>query len=141
MADTKISGYTTATAIVDADYLLGNKASGPTTNIFPASLTRTYVNTWPVTAKTGAYSIAATDVVITCNTTGGAFAVTLPTIASVGIGKWYIIKDIGGAGGSNNLTVNRSSTDTIDGATSKVINTNYGSLTLLAVASGVWAII
>ncbi len=40
------------------------------------------------------------------------------------------IKDEGGNAGTNNITINRGGSDTIDGATTTVINTNYGSVTL-----------
>lgn len=73
-------------------------------------------------------TIAATDylVVLTTNTTAHTF--TLP-LASTMTGQEVVVKDESGAAGTFNLTVVRSGSNTIDGATSQVINTNYGKFT------------
>lgn len=45
--------------------------------------------------------------------------------------KLVLIKDRKGTGATRNITINRAGSDTIDGATSKVISTNYGYARLL----------
>lgn len=77
--------------------------------------------------KTGAYSIGASDYAIRCNGTTGAFAVTLPT--AVGrAGQVYIIKKIDSSG--NAITVNTTSSQTIDGALTNVLATQYAKVTV-----------
>jgi hypothetical protein len=56
-------------------------------------------------------------------------------------GKVIIIKDEAGSAGSNNITITPPLGETIDGASSKVINSNYGMLTLVRNGGGSWFII
>jgi hypothetical protein len=64
-------------------------------------------------------------IVYTSLTTGRT--VTLPS--AVGIrGKEYIIKDGTGTAGANNITIDGAGAETIDGALTKVISTNWGSV-------------
>lgn len=66
-----------------------------------------------VTTRTGAYTAAATDYLILCNATTAAFAVTLPTAVGV-TGLMFVIKKIDSS--ANAITVNTTSSQTIDGA-------------------------
>lgn len=84
------------------------------------------------------YSVASTDYLILVNASGGAKTVTLPDLAS-NRSRVLVIKAISVAGG--NVTIARSGSDTIDGATSLTISAQYGSFTLQAPDSGTdWAI-
>lgn len=76
----------------------------------------------PLGAKTGAYTLTATDAIITADATGGAFNVTLPTAASI-TGRQYTIKRINT--GANAVTVNTTSSQTIDGATTYSLSAQY----------------
>lgn len=67
-----------------------------------------------------------------------AFTVDLP-LASSRNGLPLVIKDISGNAHTNNITINRNSTDTIEGATSIVINTDWGGWHLYPVTGG-WVI-
>lgn len=69
----------------------------------------------------------SSDCVILVNRSG-AVNVTLPAQVS---GRSVTIKDKSGAAASNNITVTPAS-GTIDGSSTKLINTNYGSLTLVS---------
>lgn len=68
-------------------------------------------------------------------TGSGARSVTLPSAATVGAGFRVIVKDEAGNAAAGNITVNRAGTDTIEGATTSVINTNFGVLNLLSTGS------
>jgi hypothetical protein len=46
-------------------------------------------------------------------------------------GTVFIVKDISGAAFTNNITVTATGGALIDGAASALINTNYGSITLV----------
>jgi len=62
------------------------------------------------------------------DTSGGALSFTLPAPAA---NIYVIVKDIGNAE-TNSITVNKNSSETIDGAASYVISSNYGSATFVS---------
>lgn len=70
-------------------------------------------------------------------TTTSAVLITLPEISTINKVK-YTIKDEGGNAGTNNIVIERSGTDTIDGQPSITISTNYGSINLYHDNSGKW---
>ena len=72
-------------------------------------------NTFPYVAKTSTYSIGDSDFFIDC--TSGTFTVTLPTAVGKA-GRVYIIKN----SGSGVTTVGTTSSQTIDGVTSRLLN-------------------
>ncbi len=87
--------------------------------------------------KTGDYTAAITDYVITCDANGGAFTVTLPAASGV-TGKIYHIKKTDSSG--NAVTVDGNASETIDGDTTKVISTQYDSMEIICDGSN-WHII
>jgi hypothetical protein len=56
----------------------------------------------------------------------GAYTITLPSAASAGAGFEYIVKDGPGNAATNNITIATTSSQTIDGASSVVIDDDYG---------------
>lgn len=68
--------------------------------------------------------------------------ITLPTVASAGVGKEYIIKDqVGGANVGTEITISGNVLgENIDGAATVVLSTPYSSITVQCTGSG-WAII
>lgn len=83
-----------------------------------------------VTAQSGNYSAALCDLVEMT----GTFTVTLPAASTATAGARNVIdvKNIG----SGTVTVARAGSDTIDGATSYSLTTQYQSVTLVANAAG-----
>ena len=82
--------------------------------------------------KSANYTVVAGDAgdLIRVTTTGGAVTITLPAISSVSDGfKVAIVK---WTGDSNQVTIARSSSDTINGATSATIGSQYTSTTFVA---------
>lgn len=73
---------------------------------------------------TANYTCTSLDETIYCNA-AGAITVTLPAATNFN-GRRLIIKDKSGNASTNNITV--SGAQTVDGAASKTINTNYGVL-------------
>ncbi|SDO89847.1 hypothetical protein SAMN04515671_2290 [Nakamurella panacisegetis] len=72
-----------------------------------------------------AYTVLVTDYLVAYATLTAARTVTLPTAVSVS-GQVYIIIDETGSANTNNITIGTTSSQTINGASTKVINTAYG---------------
>lgn len=73
--------------------------------------------------KFGNYTAAASDFIIGCDSSGGAFTITLPSPGSTS--QLYIIKDEKGAAAAHNVTVSAGA-KTIDGVASVAISANFG---------------
>lgn len=86
-----------------------------------------YPNT--IRTVTGLVDVYPNDVVLNCNTAVGTVTITLPEIPS---GYWstqyvlYIV-DANGNAGTNNITINAGSGQTINGQASVTINVNNGA--------------
>lgn len=78
-----------------------------------------YLQSLPISAvsKTGAYTLTATDDIVYADASGGAFNVTLPT--AVGCTKIYTVTRINS--GANAVTVNTTSSQTINGSLTAAI--------------------
>lgn len=81
-----------------------------------------------VSTKTGAYNVLSTDDIILADATGGAFNVTLPT--AVGVTKSLTIKRINS--GANAVTINTTSSQTIDGGSTAILSIQYNSITIVS---------
>lgn len=80
---------------------------------------------------TAAYTALLNDFALGAKTSGGAFAVNLPKSSMAGMGKTYIIKDAQGSASVNNITITPNGTETIDGATTLLISTNFDAKYLI----------
>jgi hypothetical protein len=91
------------------------------------------------------YTILLTDVgfgwVIAVTSTAAARTITLPLANAVPAGWQITVKDESGGALTNNITISRSGSDLIDGATSNAINLNYGSRTLYSDGVSKWFLI
>jgi len=116
--------------------IFNDKKSGKTHRIeIDRDLTRLFQATndiVPVKRKASAsdYTLDANDLIIGITDTSSARTVTLPKASRVNVGRLYYIKDESGGANSNNITIDGDGSETIDGATTYVINTNYGSVTM-----------
>ena len=83
------------------------------------------------TVDAATYDLLVSDDVVhvTYTGTGAVTSLTLPT-AQVVDGRTIVIKDAGGNAGTNNITIDTQGAETIDGAATSVINTDYDSVTL-----------
>ena len=102
---------------------------------------------WGAEAVAGGYTFSAISSATTaqisyhysCNTSGGAFTLTLPALSGVTAGQEIRVK-LATAG--NDLTIARTGSDTIDGLTSFTMSTAKSSITLVANTSGTdWEIV
>lgn len=92
-----------------------------------------------IVSKTSAYSIATTDDVVLCNATGGAFDVTLPD-ADDFKGRRFTIKRLNSGSNAVTLKVAVGSGQTIDGASTSVLGTQYLAITVISDGSN-WYVI
>ncbi len=83
------------------------------------------------------YAAAAGDYTILCNAVGGAMIVTLP--AATGSGRILNIKKIDAS--AYPVTIDGNGAETIDGAATYVILTQYVNITIQDGAAGAWYII
>ena len=86
--------------------------------------------------KTSSYS-AANESTIICDATSGAMTITLPPASGVP-GIFYNIKKIDSS--VNAVTVDGADSETIDGATTAVLSSQYASITIQCDGSTWWII-
>jgi hypothetical protein len=84
------------------------------------------------------YTLAGNEDTVAVTSTAAARTITLPAAASVSEGRMFVVKDESGGAGSNNITIARAGSDTIDGASSLVISTNYGIVRLYSDGVSKW---
>jgi hypothetical protein len=87
------------------------------------------LQTASVVTETSAHTIVLTDAVVLADATSGAFAVTLPTAVD-NTGRQFTIKRING--GSNNVTLAAAGGQTIDGASTYVLDVQYKFATVIS---------
>lgn len=90
-----------------------------------------------ISSKTSSYTLASSDELITCNATSGAFTLTLPTAVGIS-GRVYYIKKTDTT--LNAITVDGSGAETIDGALTRVLSTQYESLKIVSNGSN-WTVL
>ena len=116
----------------DAGYKLDVQGTGRyTSQLLTAGIQSAFVS------KTGAYTATSTDEVISADATSAAFQITLPT-ASGRTGQTYTIKRINS--GANAVTIGTTSSQTIDGASTYSLSTQYKYVTIVSNGSN-WLII
>lgn len=77
------------------------------------------------------YTIEKEDYYVGVTDTSAPRTITLPPLDSVPLWVEYIVKDESAGAGANNITIDGDGAETIDGAATKVINSNYGVFRLL----------
>lgn len=88
-----------------------------------------------------AYQILATDRVVATNASLSAPRIwTLPAANSINQGQQIVVTDlVGGASGTNTITIARNGSDTINGSTSVIINTALGAYLLWSDGVSKWS--
>lgn len=127
-----LAGYSTATTRIPIGangqslYVDSTQANG---------LKWAYLNV--VTNSSTTYAVTTANDIILNNATSAAITNTLPTAVGIS-GKVFYIKKIDSSG--NTVTINTTSSQTIDGVTSKIMSTQYNSLTVVSDGSN-WYLI
>lgn len=78
-------------------------------------------------AISATYTASLSDHILNVNANSGAVVINLPTAASAA-GKTYIVKKIDAS--VNTVTIDGNGSETIDGATTKVLSVQYASYTI-----------
>lgn len=93
-----------------------------------------------VVSKTANYTATETDDIILCDSSWGAFTVTLPAAATYN-GKVLTIKKVDSTfSTSNAITIDGNASETIDGATTTTLNTQYETLEIISDGSN-WHVV
>jgi len=120
--------------------------SGASVNVTGVTVNTFALNATPITSTPSTVTETDNKTVYKCNY-AGALEVDLPEIGSGSTqssnGRVFIIKDISGAAGTNNITIDPNGSDKIDApGTTYVISSDYGSVTLVAdEASSQWLVV
>lgn len=80
-----------------------------------------------IASKTTTYTLALTDHIINGSASGGAWTLTLPTVASASGYEFTIIK---GDSSANAITIDGNGSETIQGSLTRKLSTQYESLTI-----------
>lgn len=80
-----------------------------------------------LTTRTAAYTATTSDCTILCNATTAAFTVTLPTAVG-NTGQVFVIKKVDAS--ANAVTVGTTSSQTIDGSTTRPLAAQWNSVTV-----------
>lgn len=80
------------------------------------------------TATATNYTVLNTDYIIGVTSTAAPRTITLPAATTTNTGQVFYVKDESGGAATNSITVNAASGSLIDGASSILINQNYGLL-------------
>lgn len=83
------------------------------------------------------YTIPSEAGHLRCDASAGNITVNLP--ATTGLGRLVTVKKVDSS--ANTVTVTRAGSDTIDGATTYVLSTQYDVVQLIDAASGAWDVI
>lgn len=119
---------------VDGDFFIRHGGSSATYQKLSSTWVqlKTVLNSVLVFTSAGDITVATTDEIIIVNkSSGAATAVNLPAGSTVDIGKTYQIKDGKGDAGTNNITIDGDSTETLDGQLTVVMNQNYEATTVV----------
>lgn len=93
------------------------------------SWTRASLQPHAIAAKTAAYTATSADEILTGDATGGAFSITLPTAVGIS-GRTYTIKRLNS--GANAVTVATTGGQTIDGASTVTLTTQWQTLRVVS---------
>lgn len=87
------------------------------------------------------YVIPATDYLISMENLSASRTVTVPDASTIFAGRTFIIKDADGLAATWNIVLDPAGTDTIDGAATMTMATNYQSVTLMSDGVSNWEVV
>jgi|GEM_PF-3689672 len=103
------------------------------------NMTRIMTTQGRTVVNTATYTILATDRTLgVTRTTAGTCTLTMPLASDFKAGTGITIKDEGDNATTNNITINRTGADTIDGINTQIINVDLDSLVLYSDGVASW---
>lgn len=87
---------------------------------------------------TGNYTIVNESLVIVNKTVGAATTLTMPPSQTADGRREVLVVDAKGDAGTNSVTIAAAGSDTINGAATYVLASNYGSVRLIDAGGGAW---
>lgn len=124
----------------DADLTITPNGTGKITLAKNVTLNQGLSLTFTAISNTDSpYTVLSTDKVLLCSLSA-PITINLPTAVS-NSGRLLIIKDRFGQAGTNNLTIDANSTETIDGSLTRVITNNFAVCQLLCDGSNNWSVV
>jgi len=90
---------------------------------------------------TASFNVLNTYDVVGISTSGSVVTASLPGASSLSSGQRLVFKDVGGSGSVNNLVIEPSGSEKIDGASSLKITNNWGAATIVSDGVGQYFII
>gem|GEM_PF-1996019 len=115
---------------------------GSTVGGWPAAkLSEVITNTRTAVADAN-YTVLATDRMVAYNALTAARTITLPASTAYPVGtRLLVVDETGNCSVTKTLTVNAAGTDTLNGATSAVVNQAYGFIGVESNSAGGWTIV
>lgn len=92
-----------------------------------------------VVSKTANYTVTSSDDLILCDSSGGAFTLTLPTAVGIG-GRVYKFRKTDSTFATANAITISAGASTIDGSSSTTLNTQYETLEIISDGSN-WHVV
>lgn len=117
--------YGSAGNVMDVNLLDGVLKTGSTTRIENDGTLKNVYH--PIATKTANYTATTADRTILCDATSGSLTIALPAVAT-STGLVLNIKKVDVS--VNTVTVDGNASETIDGATTAVLTTQWGSITI-----------
>jgi hypothetical protein len=98
-----------------------------------------FINLRRTDVNSASYTVQSSDVLIAVTfTTTAPVTITLPLATTMSVGKVIYITDEGGNAQANNITVNLSGGDTINNATSVLMNLDFMGIGIYADGVSKW---
>jgi hypothetical protein len=93
----------------------------------------TNVNLPSATLHSSSFTVSSTADILAINSSGSVITASLPAANTYVSGQRLSFKDVGGSGSVNNIAIQPSGSETIDGSTAGItITTNYGAIELFS---------
>tara|TARA_R100000008_G_scaffold19975_1_gene10304 strand:+ start:14914 stop:15528 length:615 start_codon:yes stop_codon:yes gene_type:complete len=103
---------------------------GSTTSSFKTSVYLSGAVSHKRYATNSNYTVTTSDYYVGVGSASSGITITLPAASTTTDGQTFIIKDEFGHAQTNNITINRAGSDTIDGQNSVVLESDYASVSL-----------
>jgi hypothetical protein len=128
--------YISATNVTASGHVSASVFFGDGSNLSGIGGSSTSINVF-----TASFNVLNTYDVVGISTSGSVVTASLPGASSLSSGQRLVFKDVGGSGSVNDLVIEASGSETIDGASTLKITNNWGAATLVSDGVGQYFII